>query len=86
MTTSKLSEGDGIRPAYLRIGDKFSVRPSTNAKKFRVNGIVLKICRENGFKNFHSEDHGKIRVPVENHPAGELIFPADKLIFIRNVV
>lgn len=73
-------------PKFLKIGDWFSIRPTTNAKKFKVNGIVLRICRENGFKNFHSEDHGKVRVPVENHPAGELIFKPDELVHVRETV
>jgi len=71
-----------ILPRYLKIGDQFRVRPTRNSKKYRVNGIVLKICRENGFKNFHSEDHGKIRIPVENYNDGEMIYPPDKPVYV----
>lgn len=70
-------------PRDLKIGDKFRLRPATNSRIFKVRAVVLKICRENGFKNFHSEDHGKIFVPVEDYnSSNELILNPEKEIFI----
>lgn len=70
-------------PRDLRIGDTFRLRAATNSKKYRVTGIVLKVCKENGFKNFHSEDHGKIRVPVDRHNSiGELLLKPDQPIYV----
>lgn len=72
-----------VKPRELRIGDTFRVRNTTNSKKYRVNGIVLKICRENGFKNFHTEDHGKVRVPVEEYnSSNEMILDPEKDIYV----
>jgi hypothetical protein len=80
----KESFSDKVYPRNLKIGDVFSIRKTTNAKKFRVTGIVLKVCKENGFKNFHSEDHGKVLIPVDNHNSiGQLLLPADHEIYPR---
>jgi len=73
-----------VYPRDLKIGDRFSIRKTTNSKKYRVTGIVLKICKENGFKNFHSEDHGKVLIPVDNHNScGQLVLMPDHEIYLR---
>lgn len=70
-------------PRDLRIGDTFRIRPTTNGKKFTVTGIVLKICRENGFKNFHTEDHGKVHVPVDDYNGVNImILNPDREIYV----
>lgn len=74
-----------MKPRELKQGDIFSLRPTRNSRKYKVKGIVLKICRENGFKNFHSEDHGKVLVPVENHSAGQLVLNPESEIYVRNL-
>lgn len=71
------------KPRELKVGDTFRIRPTKNAKKFKVTGIVLKICRENGFHNFHSEDHGKVHVPVDNYNGVDvMILNPDKEIYV----
>jgi hypothetical protein len=70
-------------PRDLKLGDTFRIRPATNAKKFKVTGIVLKICRENGFKNFHSEDHGKVHIPVDDYNGvGVMILKPEQPIYV----
>jgi len=73
-------------PRDLRIGDTFRLRAATNSKKYRVTGIVLKICKENGFKNFHSEDHGKVHIPVDRHNSiNELVLKPDHKIYVLSL-
>lgn len=73
------------RPIELKIGDKFSIRKSTNARKYIVRGIVLKICKENGFKYIAEENADKMLIPV-NHGSienAELILEKDTELYMR---
>jgi hypothetical protein len=71
-------------PKDLKKGMCFSIRKTKNAKKFIVDGLVLKITKENGFKYIPAENAGKILVPVTDHNScNELILPPDNEIYIR---
>lgn len=73
------------RPIELKIGDKFSIRKSTNARKYIVTGIVLKICKENGFKYIPEDTAGKMRIPVSHGSIenAELILEKDTELYMR---
>lgn len=73
-----------ILPGSLKIGQKFRCRQTKNSRKYVVTGLVLKICRENGFKagSYPSWEEGQVKVPVNNHHAGELILKPDVEIYL----
>jgi hypothetical protein len=76
----KISPG-ALLPRELSKGMIFRLRKTTNARKFTVTGLVLKITRENGFKYIAPEEAGKIKVPCDA-PAGELLLDPDKEIYL----
>ncbi len=69
-----------IVPGKLRIGDSFRLRNTTNARKYIVKGLVLKMCKENGFKYILPENINQILVPVE--PDKIMILPPDKEVYL----
>lgn len=63
---------------------KFQCRQTRNSRKYVVTGLVLKICRENGFKPGSRPlwEHGYILVPVNNHSAKELVLKPDVEVYV----
>jgi hypothetical protein len=68
-------------PKELKTGDVFRLRKTTNSRLYTVTGLILKLCRENGFKYIPPGEEGKIKVPCDC-PAGELLLDPDKEIYL----
>ena len=74
--------GSELLPKFLKKDMVFSIRKTTNARKYTVTGLVLKITKENGFKYIPEELAGKIKVPCDC-PAGELDLNPDQVVYLR---
>ncbi|NCX56265.1 MAG: hypothetical protein EBW87_03600 [Burkholderiaceae bacterium] len=72
---------DELLPKFLKKDMIFRLRKTANCRKYVCTGLVLKICRENGFKYIAEENRDKILVPCD-HPAGEMILPPDKPVYL----